>query len=241
VPRARSGYRLIIWLSPQGRARLRKGPIWAQPRLKPPRSFPQRAVPPSHRHTGPRLARISAVQRSRKRPEPCPQLGPAGPCSILTRVWCSRWRATLRRPTKASVETGGGGTVTAGWLFILRTAGASWPGPAAASTAGQRRRFTAAPSTLAHYEFRSGSTRCGPTNLTRYSGSVSSAASSGAVAGSCTAVRESQSLDTESPERLAQAPRGPDGTASGSAGSCRSPSASRRICDVVSWQSCLET
>jgi hypothetical protein len=30
---------LIIWLSPQRRARLRKGPIWAQPRLKPPRSF----------------------------------------------------------------------------------------------------------------------------------------------------------------------------------------------------------
>jgi hypothetical protein len=30
---------LLIWLSPQGRARLRKGPIWAQPRLKPQRSF----------------------------------------------------------------------------------------------------------------------------------------------------------------------------------------------------------
>jgi hypothetical protein len=31
---------LIIWLSPQKRrARLRKGPIWAQPRLKPQRSF----------------------------------------------------------------------------------------------------------------------------------------------------------------------------------------------------------
>jgi hypothetical protein len=39
---------LIIWLSPQGRARLRKGPIWAQPRLKPPRSFRirRREMPP---------------------------------------------------------------------------------------------------------------------------------------------------------------------------------------------------
>jgi hypothetical protein len=38
--RACSGRLLIIWLSPQARiARLRKGPIWAQPRLKPSRSF----------------------------------------------------------------------------------------------------------------------------------------------------------------------------------------------------------